>query len=409
MFLKIAILSLTRHKKRSVLIIGAIALAVFTMELMGAMFDGMRINFFKSLTRNSGHLIIYPQGYKAQSNPLGLEKRIERYQTVITDCMQDERVLSAEGFLHIAGLLISVPEDLERDSRDLMVELIGVGENSAFYSQVRDGLVSGAYLPRENSILISQRIAELLQITQGSLVSVLVEGAAGEAYYLDFSVDGMYHTSSDRFDETTVFINLKRAQELVGLENSVTEIRLLCRNKDEADVVKQDFVLNHPKSNLELETWKEMNGGFASVMDMVDVVLLFMNLVILLVGGSLIANAILMNVFDRMREYGTLRAIGLKRKQLRQLLLVEGVVEGVIGTFLGMIFSLPLVYYLSIHPLDGLKEVADVLMGSSFTFVITPQNILLNCVSGVLLALLASVYAATVAGKKSVYQALTYI
>ncbi|MEM5947184.1 FtsX-like permease family protein [Spirochaetia bacterium 38H-sp] len=409
MFLKMAILSLSRHKKRTVLIILAIAISVFALEIMGAMFDGMRVNFFKSLTKNTGHIVVYAKGYKEQINPLGLEKRIDNWKEIAEELKENSFVVSAEGFLKLGALAVSVPIDWEKESRDLAVEVVGTDRNTSFYSQVREGLIGGAFLPYKKSILISQRLAELLDVKLGDILSLIVEGAIGEAYYLDFSVDGIFKTSSDTFDEGTVFIQLSTAQELAGTGDSVTEIRLLCQDKSYADMVKTSFFKTHPDIQLDMQTWKEINGGFAVIMDMVDVVLIFMNLVVLIVGGSLIANAILMNVFDRIREYGTLRAIGLTRKKLLGLIVMEGSVEGVIGTALGLFISLPLIWFFSVNPISGIEELSDYLMSSSFTFVITAQNLILNIASGILLAIFASLYAGFVASKKTIYQSLTYI
>lgn len=409
MFLKMAILSLSRHKKRTILILIAIALSVFAMEIMGAMVDGMRVNFFKSLTRNTGHIVAYASGYKEQVNPLGLENRIENWRDVAAKIKKDSRVVSAEGFLKLGALAVAVPDDWEKESKDLAVEVVGTEKDTGFYSQVRDGLTKGSFLPADNSILISERLAELLDVTIGSIISLMVEGAMGEAYYLDFSVDGIFKTSSDIFDESTVFIRLSTAQKLAGVGDSVTEIRLLCSDKSQAEDVKSDFITEYPELGLEMQTWKEINGGFAVVMDMVDVVLIFVNLVVLIVGGSLIANAILMNVFDRIREYGTLRAIGLTKRKLLGLVVLEGAVEGMIGTVLGLMIALPLIWFFSVNPITGIDEFSDYLMSSSFTFVITFKNLLLNIASGILLAVFASLYAGYVASKKTIYQSLTYV
>ncbi|MBU0956751.1 MAG: FtsX-like permease family protein, partial [Spirochaetes bacterium] len=156
----------------------------------------------------------------------------------------------------------------------------------------------------------------------------------------------------------------------------------------------------------ELYSWRELNAGLLMLIDMMDVVIIFFNLLMLLVAATVITNAILMNVFERLPEYGTLRAIGFRRRHLTAMILAEGAILGVAGSIGGLLVGIPLVLYFQHNGLDwgGISEAFG--MGSFFTFHFRIDHSLQNLATGTLTALGGSLYAAWAASQLDIIGSL---
>jgi putative ABC transport system permease protein len=113
-------------------------------------------------------------------------------------------------------------------------------------------------------------------------------------------------------------------------------------------------------------------------------------------------------VFERTREYGTLRAIGLKKRQLEAMILTEGMVLGGLGAVLGLLVATPVVLALSKFGLDLGSATEAIGFGSKIYAALLPSDMVFNYLFGALVAVFASLYAARVSGKLTVTEALTH-
>lgn len=109
----------------------------------------------------------------------------------------------------------------------------------------------------------------------------------------------------------------------------------------------------------------------------------------------------MISILERLREFGTLRAVGLLPGQLIKLVLFQGAVLGVIGTIVGLIFSLPVTFYFEANPFDlgeGLQGIEGIDSLIWMTFV--PKTTLNIAGLGLLISIFASVYPAFWASRK---------
>jgi putative ABC transport system permease protein len=118
-----------------------------------------------------------------------------------------------------------------------------------------------------------------------------------------------------------------------------------------------------------------------------------------------------MNVFERFREYGTMRAIGLKKRQLFFLIIQEGFIEGTIGSFLGTVAGVLFVLYFSKNGLylGEMTEAFKVGTGNIFYFALSVPHAFYNFLFGILIAVAGSVYAAVVSLKYKLIDIIRYV
>jgi putative ABC transport system permease protein len=208
-------------------------------------------------------------------------------------------------------------------------------------------------LVERGKVLIPDILATGMKIKVGDTV-VLV------ATNLDGSVNGKTFVVQGVLDSVTGpggrdgYINLDDARELLRLtEPEVSEIAIRLKNPQKiaaaAAAIRQALAGMTDKQGrpaLEVHTW-DLLTPFASIAAMVDVLTLFIK--IMLVGIVLISimNVMVMAVYERIREIGTIAAIGTQPRRILTLFMTEGLLLGVVGAAIGAALSLAGIYALN--------------------------------------------------------------
>jgi putative ABC transport system permease protein len=399
MLLKMVAQSLGRHPRRTVLILFAVMISVLTMEIIAGMLHGISDNFFTNILSAGGHGQVRGQGWEDRLDPYSLDTALADTEPILAVLEADPRVTAAEPVLGFGALFL-------QDGKSLALQVLGVITDTGFFPKVRSGLEQGAFLPDGNSILVSRSLADFLGLEPGSEVMLLTEDSGGSPYYLAFSLDGIFATDSLDFDDTTVLVGLEAARIMTWLPAGATEVRFTLVDRNLAGDVAVGLEPELAAFGASIHDWRYLNAGLLSMVDMMDVFIWVFNLIVIIVAATVITNAILMNVFDRMKEFGTLRAIGLRRGRLFRLIMLEGAVLGSLGSALGLAIGIPLVLYFQHNGLDwgGISEAFG--MGSFFNFAFSPARSAADFAAGTLTALAGSFYAASIASRTRVVDAL---
>lgn len=399
MLLKMVAQSLGRHPRRTVLILFAVMISVFTMEIIAGMLHGISDNFFTNILSAGGHGQVRGQGWEDKLDPYSLDTALADTEPILAVLKADPRVTAAEPVLGFGALYLD-------DGKSLALQVLGVTTDTGFFPKVRSGLEQGTFLPEDNSILVSRSLATFLGLERGSEVMLLTEDSGGSPYYMAFSLDGLFATDSLDFDDTTVLIDLEAARTMTWLPTGATEVRFTLADRNLAADVAAGLEPEFAALGASIHDWRYLNAGLLSMVDMMDIFIWVFNLIVIIVAATVITNAILMNVFDRMKEFGTLRAIGLRRGKLFRLIMLEGAVLGSLGSGLGLALGIPVVLYFQNNGLDwgGISEAFG--MGSFFNFAFSPARSAADFAAGTLTALGGSFYAASIASRTRVVDAL---
>ncbi len=385
-FLKIAVLNIHKHFKRTIVIIFAVTLSVIIMEFVSGMSEGMREGFFSRILKESGHLQIHEKGWEDRVNPYSITYTVTSPDKIINEIDKNDNVIKSEKIITFGALLLKEEENIRIIGQ-------GVSPNSIFFKEIEKDIIEGEFLPMGRGILISKRNAELLNIGINSKAMVLVSDSYDDPLYMEYTVTGIFETDSRDFDDDFFFIGFDNASDLLSLDGSATEIRIALKDKNLSGRVKEDIQGLLKKEGLLALTWQEINGSFISLFELFDFFMLFINIFIFIVAATVITNTILMIQFERIREFGTLRAIGLKNAQLFNLILTEGLIQGFAGSLLGLFIGIPIVLFFQKNGLDWGKFTESLKMGNSLKFSYSVKNSFQSLVSGILIVLAASLYA----------------
>jgi putative ABC transport system permease protein len=400
-FLKMAFLNIVKHPRRSLLITVVVAFSVIAMVFVGGLLDGTRERFFDSMFQESGHVQVHAAGYKDRFDPFSLADTIERPDAALAALRNDPDALAAEKIIIFGTRMIF-------KDRNLDIAGYGVAPDGSFFSGARQGIVSGSFLPGGGGVALSADSAALLGCAPGDKVSLLVAWADGTPYYLDFPVTGIFKTDSSDFDGSHVFISHANAESLLALDGRSIEIRVSLRNPDLAEgFVERHAAFFHGRG-LEAETWREIFGSFVTILQFVDVFMIFLNFFVLVVAATVITNTILMSVFERVRDFGTLRAVGLKRRHVFSMILAEGALEGGLGSLAGLALAVPLGLLLQATGIAGGQFVESLHLGNTYPFVLSARVLFISFLFGTLVAVAGSLYAAAVNARMKLVETLRY-
>jgi putative ABC transport system permease protein len=404
--LKLALLNVLRNGRRSFITLLAIQFGVISLILMGgffaSMYEGMRENVIRS---QLGHIQIYSEGFNQFGSQQPEEYLIspEVLEQVVKQVEGLEQVALVTPRLNFTGLLTDGSKSLA-----VVVEGINPDKEALLSSAVK--LTQGEDLFDEDieGALIGDGLFNSLNMEVGASLTLMATTADGSFDARDITATGAISTGTREVDNRFVRMNLKHAQELMYTQG-VTRLVVLLNDTNQTNAVMALLQTEFAAQGLtlELRSWSDLADYYHEVVNLFDgifTVVQFIVLVIVLLG---IVNTMVMAVMERTPEIGTIRAMGATRTEIISLFVSEAFILGLIGSVLGVVFSILLA--------QGITA-SEIMMptppGSSQTYpirIFTESDLLLkNALFGLAIAVISSIYPAVKASRMVITQALRF-
>lgn len=171
---------------------------------------------------------------------------------------------------------------------------------------------------------------------------------------MTFKIAGIAAFPIGSYNKTHLMIPLDRVQYLLRMDKSVTEILVKLNNPREAASFAEELNREFKTSGnteLEVQSWKNISiiYGF---MSMAQVIYGFIALIFFLLASTVLINTTMMVIFERMREIGTIAAMGMTGKEIVRLFFYEAVFLSIVGAFAGLIVGVGITLPLSAYGLD---------------------------------------------------------
>jgi ABC-type lipoprotein release transport system permease subunit len=400
--LKIAYRDLTRNRRRSLLTLIAVAVGVSLVVTMSSLYEGALVQSIDNNIRlQTGHLQIRAESYDQDKVSLAWEDLLDNAEDLAGQVGAVEGVDAASPVLWASGI-VSTPED------SVGVRVFGIDPLSDVHASIRDGVVAGEYLEPDdrNGILMGRRLAESLGLAVGDQTSLLVNTADEAPDEAPFTIRGLYATGVPMYDDTTIFLPLSKAQAFTHTEGRASTITTLLEDRDRAEGLAA--ALSAP--GYTILTWRDMNQAILQGVQAGMGIVYIMYLVVLAVVAVVIANTLLMSVFERIREMGILAALGMKGREILTMFLVEASLLGAVGVLVGVFLGSLGVLYLAtvgwhIGEMATLTTV-DVAYGETMYGRFAPEETVALAAAAMIIILLASLYPAWFAARLEPIDAL---
>jgi ABC-type antimicrobial peptide transport system permease subunit len=246
-------------------------------------------------------------------------------------------------------------------------------------------IVEGRGLAGNREVILGSKTREALKVNVGEVVRF---GQIG------FRVVGVYETGVS-YEETAAVVSLRDGQELTGKPRQVSMYAIKVDDPGQAEAIQKQLEAAIP------EIMVAMSSEFAeSLPDMktMDAMMVGIAVLAVIVGGIGMMNTMIMSVYERTREIGTLRAVGWQRRHVIALILKESVVLSLLSLILGFIGAIVSGWLLGSIPL----------WGDFMKVVISPGLVLQTLFIAVLLGAIGGIYPAWRAATLSPVEALRY-
>ena len=269
-------------------------------------------------------------------------------------------------------------------------------------------------------IVLGEELAHRLRVSVGDVVNIISPAFDGDPIHAikraksaSFVVSGVFRLGMNDFDSSLVLVNLKQGRSLYQLGNRVTGMSIRLKDVDLADEIKSS-IQGRFGTGYVVRSWIDLNRTFFRALRVEKTVMTILLSLIILVAAFNIISTLIMGVMEKMKDIGTLRALGATRRTIRKIFLLQGLVVGLTGVVLGALAGLALA--------DNLNPVSDFLE-RTFGISVFPSDIyyfdripveinfpdvILVVVFALIMSLLAGLYPAHYASKLDPIRALRY-
>lgn len=331
--LSLALRNLWKNRRRSCATLLAIAIGHAAINL----FAGYIFNTYSALRGSAiygeglGHLTIARTGYFTQGSLkpeqyLLSEDELRRL-TAVLDKAIAPRVVSAR--LSASGLV---------SNGKLSTIFIAEGEAPALANRIwRRGSGRPKLDPdKPMAGLVSKGLAARLGVEPGNNVTVLANTMSGQINALDLEVLRIWDTGTAATNDKTLRLPLTFVQQLLDTDGA-NRVAVLLDDDADADAARAYLrpILASAGFDVEIKTWVELSNFYRQVRNLFDLIFAFLSAIVLVVVLMGIVNTQTMSVMERVREIGTLRALGMRRGAVVRLFATEGAVLGALGTMTG--------------------------------------------------------------------------
>lgn len=398
----IAFRDLGRNRRRTLLtmlaVVIGLALTIMISGVIAGVFDSA---LSSSISLDTGHVQVRHESYATEKASLEWQYLLDDSDELLASAAGTEGVTAVAPALWASGFLNTVDDSVA-------VRITGIDPESSFHDPIRQGIIAGEYLQIDDldGVLLGRKLAEEMEISPGSKVSLLVGTSDGEMDEDIFTVRGIFSTGLVIYDGGMVYMPLPKAQAITRAGDRISAVILLTEDVEAADLVAD--ALRSPGRNV--LTWEDMNSLILIAVQQGNAIYSLIYGIVILIVAVIIANTLLMSVFERTRELGILAALGMKGRQIMTMILLEAGTLALLGTILGIVLGTLLVWYLSFNGIDMGEDVASLAEGMAYPSVLyakfAPGAVIGLSLAMLGIVLLAALYPARFAAKLEPAEAL---
>lgn len=378
--------------------IGSLALGVALLVLVLSVMNGFEYELKNRILNVAPHI------------------RITQAVPIHEDAVNDiESTLSSRPQVRFIEPSIEQKVLLVKSGQTQAVNITGLKPESYLQSQMAGYLLEGSPRLKPQSVLVSQHLADQLDLGLQDRVMVLV---ASEGFtkrrnrVVPLSVTGIYATHTE-LDNALAFVDLETAADLAGLNNEVSAINIFTDNvmsaRQTAYLVYKDLDKRYWVAD-----WTQSQGNLYHAIQTSRQMVLLMLTVIIAVAAMNIITAMTMVVNHKTKEFAMLMAMGLKPIGLLRIVLVQAVVIALLGITFGVLIGILLALGIGdvvalIENLSGYQFLkSDIYPVTYLPSKIAVMDIVTVVIPAFFIALLAALYPAVRASRLQPADALRY-
>ena len=408
MYLQLAWRNIWRNPRRTAVILIAVIIGVWSMILIGALMRGIAVGMVKNgIATLTGHIQIHHKGYR---NDPAIENSITgaQIQDVVTALNE---VLPPQTQWAHRVRVNAIANNARHSSGITMVGIDPPAE--AKISFIGEAISRGRYLEPDdsNGILVGEALLEKFETKIGHKLVLMSQDTAQDIASRAFRIVGVFKAEMESIEKQFAFVTRAASQEMLKLNGGISEVSILLPDGPDYMEVYEDMKSTLRSENFEVHTWRELLPFQTAYLRILDGFIWIWFLVVFVAMGFGIVNTTLMAVFERMREFGLMKALGMKPWWILREVLVESFLLLIIGMMVGNVLGFISIYAFSGTGID-LSAMAAGAEYAGMSRIIYPaiaaRDLWVANLTVLLLGLLVSVYPAIKASRFTPVEALAH-
>lgn len=366
---KIALRNLMRYKRRTMLTALLITLGVLMVILFSGLSGSFKAMMIGQITdANLAQIQIHKKGYVSSMDtiPLNLNLTPKAYKKIETVLQNNPAVEAWAPRIKLGAMLSNYNETtnirLNAIDPDKEVKVCpDVDDRMRF--EKNDSKAASSKGPRTTLILpgeiiLPDKLAKGMKIKPGDTVVLVANNKDGSVNGLNFTVAGITESVVGPQGKEG-YMHIQDARDLLRIQKpEVTEIALRLKIFDQLDPAYQSlkealapFKNKKGKPAFEIHTWEKLSPFF-NIARMIDLMSISMKFIMIAIVMISILNVMIMSVYERVREIGTMAAIGTTPGKIMALFITEGLILGLISVAAGNIIGLVGIFFLNLRKIE---------------------------------------------------------
>lgn len=405
--MKFLLKGLIRDRTRSLFPILMVGTGAFMTVILYSWMQGVIGDMVRTHAQfSTGHVKIITQAYKKLADQTPNDLALLEIDTLLEQLRTNEKEMIWTPRIRFGGLLDIPDEHGETRSQGpvmgMGVDLLNPESSEIKILNLSKALIQGRLPQEENEILLSEGLAQKLEVSIGETATLLSSTMYGSMSMHNFKVAGTIRFGITALDKEAIIADLKDIQSALDMADGASEILgyskdMVYANNVMSAVAKKfnekfheendEFSpimlsLGEQNSLADLLYWSKMAGGI--------IVLIFVTAM-----SIVLWNAALMSNLRRYGEIGVRLAMGEHKGNLYRRMIFESIITGTLGSILGTILGLAISYYLQNTGIDigGMLQKSSMIISNEMRARVTTVSYFIGFIPGLFASVLGTMFA----------------
>jgi lipoprotein-releasing system permease protein len=322
---KIAVRFLKSSKGQTVLIAIGIAIGVSVQIFIGSLIQGLQKSLIDKTIGNSSQITV-------ASNKD--DKTIDNFEQKIS------QIKASDSRIEKISPSADSPAFIKVSDKSAPILIRGLNLDDKDLYNINSKIYEGSVPKNLYEVLIGKNLKEELKLNIGDKISLITpNGKTKESI-----ITGFYDLKVSAINKSWIITTLKTSQDIFDFGNKVTSIEMQLNSKDvfKADEIAVKVKDKLSDNNVKVDNWKDQNEELLGGLNGQSVSSLMIQVFVLISVTLGIASVLAVTVVQKSKQIGILKAMGIKDRDASKIFLYQGLLLGIAGAILGIIFGITL-------------------------------------------------------------------
>jgi ABC-type lipoprotein release transport system permease subunit len=357
-YIKLAWRNLWRNKKRTLIAAASVFFAVLLSLTMRSMQNGYYDYMIDASVRMyTGYIQVHGKNYWEKKS---LDESMVLDKNHLTKLKNTKGVTLTVSRFETYTLI-------SFRNKTKVVQVTGINpELENQLTNLKKKIISGSYLSDSSKgIILAQGLAEILKVNVGDSVVIYGQGYHGVTAAAQIPVIGLVKFTIPELNKSFTYLSLPYAQWLFSAPGRLTSLSIMIDNLKNIDNIKTKIrkIFN---SNYEVMDWAELSPELVQSIQIDNASGIIMLGILYIVIAFGIFGTIMMMTAERVKEFGILISVGMKKWKIEVVTVFETLFISFVGVLGGILISIPLLLYLHANPIPLTGEYADAILAFGY-------------------------------------------